>query len=336
VVREPGESPGLTRSGKGDGRDTQPLGSFGGLGRRPAPVDPESEDLLALTTSVARNPAGSAYEPLTAEGHLVTTARTRPDQCPGVFRPWAAEDGNLVRLRLAGGRLPAASLRALIEVATAYGDGDVHVTGRANLQLRGLGPITAEVVAAIESTGLLPSRSHDLARNLMSSPQTGLAGGRADLRPLVAELDRLLCAEPLLADLPGRFLFVLDDGRGDLLDRPVDLGLVALDARSGQLRVGGRWGEVVPLAEAAAALVALACSFLRTRTTQWHVSELPGPLMPVQPPDRLAPLPSRPLPYGDVPGGRHVPAVDGVLDPALADLGTDLVVTPWRGVLVPA
>ena len=34
---------------------------------------------------------------------------------------------------------------------------------------------------AIESIGLLPSRSHELARNLMVSPQTGLAGGRGDM-----------------------------------------------------------------------------------------------------------------------------------------------------------
>ena len=266
----------------------------------------------------------------------MSSTRTRADQCPGVFRPWAADDGNLVRLRLAGGHLPAGSLRALSEVATSYGDGNVHVTGRANLQLRGLGPITPEVVAAIEATGLLPSRTHELARNLMASPQTGHAGGRADLRPVVAELDRLLCADPVLAELPGRFLFVLDDGRGDLLDRSADLGLVALDEGSAQLRIGDRWGEVVPLAEAPATLVALAGSFLRSRTTEWHVGELPGLLVPVRPPDRLTPLPSRPLPYGDVPGGEHVPAPDGIVDPALGDLGIDLVVTPWRGVLVPA
>lgn len=266
----------------------------------------------------------------------MSSTRTRADQCPGVFRPWAADDGNLVRLRLAGGRLPAESLRALSEVATSYGDGDVHVTGRANLQLRGLGEITPEVVAAIEATGLLPSRTHELARNLMTSPQTGLAGGRADLRPVVAELDRLLCAEPALAELPGRFLFVLDDGRGDLLDRSADLGLVALDEESAQLRVGNRWGEILPLDEAPAALVALAGAFLRTRTSEWHVGELPGLLAPVRPPDRLVPLSTHPLPYGDVPGGEHVPAVDGVVDPALGGLDGDLVVTPWRGVLVPA
>ena len=182
--------------------------------------------------------------------------RTREDRCPGVLRPWPADDGALVRLRLIGGRITTASLAAIGDVATTYGDGDVHLTGRANLQLRALpvsdGALPAEVVEAIAATGLLPSRTHELARNVMVSPQTGLAGGRADLRPVAARLDDLLCATRELARLPGRFLFVLDDGRGDLVDRSLDLGLVALDAETGQLRLGSRaWGPVVALSEAA-------------------------------------------------------------------------------------
>lgn len=265
----------------------------------------------------------------------MTATRTRPDRCPGVLRPWPAADGDLVRLRLAGGRLPLAALRSLTEVAATYGDGDVHVTRRANLQVRGIPRVTPEVVAAFEATGLLPSRSHELARNIMSSPQTGLAGGRADLRPVVADLDRLLCAEPALAHLSGRFLFVLDDGRGDLLDRPTDLGLVALDSGVAQLRVADAWGEVVPLADAPARLVALAAAFVGVRTSEWHISELGSPLAGPRPPDPRLPAPAPPLAYGAVPGGRHVPAVGGLLDPALGAGDRDLVVTPWRGVLVP-
>ncbi len=307
------------------------------------PVDPESEDLLAHPAPPGGTPAGSAYEPLTAEDQPLVTGRadtrTRADRCPGVFRPWPADDGLLVRLRLAGGRLPASSLRRLLAVAEQYGDGRVRLTGRANLQVRGLGAITDEVVAAIESTGLLPSRSHELVRNLMVSPQTGLAGGRADLRPVVAELDRLLCADPRLAGLPGRFLFVLDDGRGDLLDRLLDsgdLGLVALDDHSAQLRTGSGWGDVVALTDAPQALVDLATQFLARRTTEWHVAELEAPLGPVTAARPDVPTPAPPLPHGPVPGGVHVAALeDDVVDPALARLDGDLVVTPWRGVLVP-
>lgn len=98
-----------------------------------------------------------------------------------MLRPWPAEDGLLVRLRLVGGRLPVASLQRLLQVSVEFADGSVYLTTRANLQLRGLpgreGRLDPAVVAAIESTGLLPSRSHELVRNILVSPQTGYAGG---------------------------------------------------------------------------------------------------------------------------------------------------------------
>lgn len=277
--------------------------------------------------------------------------RTRRDRCPGVLRPWPAEDGALVRVRLVGGRVTGAALRALSTVAQQHGDGDLHLTGRANLQLRALpqqpdGSLPPGVLAALEATGLVPSRTHDLARNVMASPLTGLSGGRADLRPVLEELDAALQADRALGALPGRFLHVLDDGRGDLLDQPGDLGLVALDASTAQLRHGWStardgWGATVPLSGAADALVALARAFLAARgegpTAAWHVTELTEPravAAPQDPDPRVPTAPAEPLAHG----GAHVAAPGGVLGPALVAAlvarGEQLVVTPWRGVLV--
>lgn len=274
--------------------------------------------------------------------------RARRDRCPGVLRPWRAADGLLVRLRLIGGRVSSAALSSLADVADAYGDGRVYTTMRANLQIRGLpgladGALDPAVVTAIEATGLLPSRRHELVRNLLVSPQTGLAGGRADLRPVAAELDTQLRADGRLAELPGRFLFGLDDGRGDLVDRDCDLGLAALGDDSAQLRAGPGWGPVVPLPDAAGRLCALAGEFLRVRgsgpAAPWHVAELPGPLIPALDPDPRVPAASGPLPYGEVPGGRHVAVAAGGLSRAevagLTARVPEVIITPWRGVLVP-
>ena len=292
----------------------------------------------------------------------VVSPRHRADRCPALFRPWPADDGLLVRLRLVGGRIPVSRLRALLDIAERWGDARVHLTTRANLQLRGLPAaatgagagggeqVAAEVVRAVLATGLVPSRTHELVRNVLVSPQTGLAGGRADLRPVARDLDRLLCGSPALAALPGRFLFVLDDGRGDLADRECDLGLTALDDRTAQLRCGGpdpsRWGPVVPLTGAPRALVALAEEFLRRRGSgpraAWHVAELGAPLLPVATADPRAVVSSPPLVHGAVAGGVHVHVPGGALDDRLlgdveaaAGSGTDVVVTPWHGVLVP-
>lgn len=277
-------------------------------------------------------------------------ARSRADRCPGIVHPWLAEDGGLVRIRIPGGQVRRTALAALVEVAEQYGDGRVRTTGRANLQLRAM-PVEEDrlagpALAALERTGLLPSRTHDRVRNVLVSPQTGLAGGRADLRPVVRTLDALLLADAVLADLPGRFLFTLDDGRGDLADRHKDLGLVALDADRAQLRVGEEHAGVVALDDAAAALVGLARAFLSARGTgpgaAWHVDELTRPLAhPLAAP--AAPEPgaavrSPALAHGPVAGGVHHAVGDDGLDAATVASWTaeTVVITPWQGVLTPA
>lgn len=272
--------------------------------------------------------------------------RSRADRCPGVLRPWPADDGLLVRLRLVAGRLPAVSLARLLEVSAEFSDGNIYLTKRANLQLRGLpgrgGQLAPAALAAIESTGLLPSRTHELVRNILVSPQTGYAGGRADLRPVARRLDALLCADARLAGLPGRFLFTLDDGRGDLLGRRGDAGLVALSGTEAQLRIGEQWGAVLCIAEAARQLTDLAAAFQAARgdgpTAPWHIRELPSPLRPIAAADPRLPTPSGPLPFGTVAGGIHRQVPAGVLDPdvghSLLD-STELVVTPWHGVFIP-
>ncbi|MCW2817435.1 MAG: Nitrite/Sulfite reductase ferredoxin-like half domain protein [Marmoricola sp.] len=269
--------------------------------------------------------------------------RLRRDRCPGVLRPWPADDGALVRVRLPGGHLRIRALAALAEIARVHGDDEVHLTGRANLQLRALpfdgDTLPAAVVDAVDAAGLLPSRTHELVRNIMCSPLTGLAGGRADLRRTTRELDDRLQASPELRDLPGRFLLVLDDGRGDLVDRDTDLGAVALTGDTAQLRVGETWGPVVAVDDVPTRLVELAERFLRRRggdeTAPWHVVELPAELEAPRPADPRVPAPSG-IPAYD--GVEHVEVPGGVLTAALVrelvDRGRDLVVTPWHGIVV--
>lgn len=268
-----------------------------------------------------------------------TPARDRADRCPGVFRPWPAEDGAVVRLRLPGGYTSRHQLGALLEVAGEYGDGRVHLTQRGNLQLRALPAgdrLPESVTEAIRATGLLPHPTHELVRNIVASPFSGLAAddGRVDLRPVVAELDRQLCARTALAHLPGRFLFVLDDGRGDMIDRKLDLGLVAVDDTYAQLRIGSRhWGPVVPLAQAVTELIVLAQGFVEERGTEvsapWHIDELEQPPQgrPRDPRTQVySPIPA----YGEVAQGvLHIPVPGGVLSD-VTDLPTELIVTPWK------
>ncbi|OUZ07564.1 sulfite reductase subunit beta [Aeromicrobium sp. PE09-221] len=276
------------------------------------------------------------------------TSRTRSDRCPGVFRPWIADDGALVRLRLAGA--PLHRLHDLVAIAERWGDGALHLTSRANLQIRGVshedGCVPAAFVEAVTEAGLLPFPAHELIRNIEISPMSGRAGGRADVRPVAAELDRLLCSEHALAALPGRFLFVLDDGRGDVAWRPLDLGLLALDDDSVQLRIGDEgWGPVVTIGEAASALAELARDFIDARGTgpdaPWHVDELDRALCPGATRDPRTRVSAEPWPPGiieqhDGRVARHVPIPEGRLDRTAAQsLPDEVIVTPWRSVIVP-
>ena len=120
--------------------------------------------------------------------------------------------------------------------------------------------VPPEFVDAITAAGFLPAPTHELVRNIMVSPLSGRIDGRADLFPVAQHLDEALCAEPLFAGLSARFLFVLDDGRGDLVDRTLDLGAMAVDAENAQIRIGSKgWGEVVELAAVPEVLLDLRC-----------------------------------------------------------------------------
>jgi precorrin-3B synthase len=148
------------------------------------------------------------------------------------------------------------------------------------VQVRGLaadvgGPL-AELLA---EAGLLPSLSHERVRNVLAAPLAGR--GPAALAPtdeLVAALDRELCAEPDLAELPGRFLFAVDDGCGGLGGVGADVELRA-ERLGFRLRLdGGDTSAVLSAERASGAAVDAARAFLELRRADgagaWRVGEL--------------------------------------------------------------
>jgi precorrin-3B synthase len=181
------------------------------------------------------------------------------DRCPGVLALHEAEDGALARIRVPGGRVSPAALRA-VAAAASLGSGLVELTSRANLQVRGL-PGDVDLLPLLRAGGLVRSLEHDRVRNVIGSP---LAGPAADA--VVAELDRGLCADAGLASLPRRFLFAVDDGTGLALGQGAD---VALDGE-GRLWLAGRATNAT-----GGALLALdaARAFLAVAGDAWRVAD---------------------------------------------------------------
>ena len=270
------------------------------------------------------------------------------DACPGVLTVHQAADGGVARIRVPGGQLPAAAFRVVVAAAAELGDGHIELTSRANLQVRGLAPGAETVLGGrLAGAGLLPSASHELVRNILASPLTG-RDSVADVRPVVADLDAALRAAPDLAALPGRFLFAVDDGRGDVAWLGADVAALRLDEHTAAILLGGVDSglRVSPLS-AAELMLACAKAFLEVRDGEWRVAELAtrSDLVARVGDAVAAPLPSR-MPVAVGPLGR-VAQVDGRVslvagaplgrldqDQAAALTGADLVVTPWRSVVV--
>ncbi|MCE0766819.1 precorrin-3B synthase [Pseudonocardia kujensis] len=271
-------------------------------------------------------------------------ARTRADACPGVLAPHDAADGALARVRLPGGVVAAAQLRVLAACAEELGDGAVHLTSRGNLQLRGLDREDPRLVSRLTAAGLVPAPTHERVRNVLASPLSGLTGGRADVRGLARALDEALCTRPALADLPGRFLFALDDGSGDVAAERPDLCWVATAADEGFLQVAGVSTAVTCAPTAAPALlVAAAEVFLTLReeeragcTGAWRAAEVPDA------PARIAAALLResgdPAPGAASSGGasREIPQREsGVLEARVASSGAASRALPHPGTRTP-
>ncbi len=205
-----------------------------------------------------------------------TPVAGRADRCPGVLDPHEAADGRLVRVRVPGGRIDAAGLRAVADVA-ALGNGIVELTSRASLQIRGLAADAGQaVVVGLRSGGLLASPEHDRVRNVLASPVAGRhPRSHTATDEVVVAFDEALCSDAGLASLPGRFLFAFDDGSAIADWRRADVGLVALGSATFELWIGGRPTTLLASPHDAPRLaLAAAGAFLQRAGGAWHVADL--------------------------------------------------------------
>jgi precorrin-3B synthase len=199
------------------------------------------------------------------------------DACPGMLTLHPARDGDVARVRLPGGYVTRRQWSAIAELACELGDGNIDITARGNVQVRGLEPGTAARLAKRAAyAGLLPSGSHDRARNITASPLAGL-GHHPPARALVRALDAAIISDPDLAALPGRFVFAVDDGTGGAALGRSDVGLRRAGPPAELYVAGQRAGLRLPVRAAVAAVVeaARAAVELGVGTTATRIRDLP-------------------------------------------------------------
>ncbi|MFL9653672.1 precorrin-3B synthase [Streptomyces sp. PB17] len=288
--------------------------------------------------------------------------RDRGDACPGTLRLHAADDGALARVRVPVGILTVRQAHALAAAALRLGDGELHLTSRGNVQLRGLrDACSGELAGLLDAAGLLPSPEHERVRSIVASPLSGLDGrGTRDVRSWLTALDAALCASAVSRGLSGRFLFALDDGRGDVAPLGADVtvratadggALMSLGSARESLRIAA---DDAPRAALPAAEVFVECA-RHAGGRVWRIDELGSQRQVLTRAVRTRPAESgigsvrvrkdMTVTGGPPPGLTgsalcvHAP-LGRLTAPqwrALADVApAELRLTPWRGIVVPA
>ncbi len=231
-------------------------------------------------------------------------------------------------------------LRDLVQIAVTYGAPCLQLTSRGNLQLRALpDPIPEELARNIEATGLIPSGSHELVRNILAAPLAH------HVDALVAGFDAGLCADAELASLPGRFMVAFSDESGSVLGEHWDLAYQQISPTSGRL-LAAQPGSVVVGAEVApsdavAEMLRRARLFVTDRASSgvWNVRDLHTDAsvfdgfcpVTLDPPPALAAGPH----HDDLVCGVPLGMLDAAMVDALAQASDTVVLTPWRSVVVP-
>lgn len=162
-----------------------------------------------------------------------TRETMRRGWCPGTLRPMLTGDGLLVRLHPPGNALTPDQLEHVAELAHRYGNGQIEISGRGNLQLRG---IREEAHPALVDD-LLAARLVDEAegdgpnRLVLTSPLAGRAADELlDTAALVEAVER---AGRGVAGLPAKFSIVVDGGGSLALGGfASDLRLIAVAAKA--------------------------------------------------------------------------------------------------------
>ena len=174
----------------------------------------------------------------------------------GLFHVAPAQDSFMCRLRIPGGMLRADQLEGIADLAEQFAGPYAHITTRANLQLREIGPAaTIHILTGLADLGLTSrGAGSDNIRNVTGSPTAGIdAQELIDTQPLCRDMHHAILNRREMFGLPRKFNIAFDGG-GNVaaLDDTNDIGFFAVRVPEGRavpagvyfrLRLGGITGH---------------------------------------------------------------------------------------------
>jgi len=155
----------------------------------------------------------------------------------GLFYVAPAQDSYMCRLRIPNGALTHWQFAGLADLAENYGGGYLHVTTRANMQIREIAPKNAtNIVEAIQGLGLWSKGSGaDNIRNITGTPTAGVDPQELiDTRPYARAMHHHILNDRSLYGLPRKFNIAFDGaGLIGALEDTNDIGFQAVVVKDG-------------------------------------------------------------------------------------------------------
>jgi ferredoxin-nitrite reductase len=156
----------------------------------------------------------------------------------GLFYVAPAQNSYMCRLRIPNGALTHWQFAALADLAETYGGGYLHVTTRANIQIREIQPKDAvKIIEGVQDAGLWSKGSGaDNIRNVTGTPTAGVDPQELiDTRLFARALHHHILNDRSLYGLPRKFNIAFDGaGRIGALEDTNDIGFQAVEVLPGR------------------------------------------------------------------------------------------------------
>lgn len=161
---------------------------------------------------------------MTAPAHLIK------GWCPGALRPMRSGDGLIVRIKPRAGAFSISALAAIADTAGRFGSGEIDLTNRGNLQLRGVSDDSYDdAITALRAAHLLDrSAAVEAVRNVVVDPLSGIDPNGRNVRDVAERFEDVLADDARLWALPGKFGFSFSGSSGPVVaGRPADIMIAA-------------------------------------------------------------------------------------------------------------